>query len=148
MQYIVFMAVCLSSLCIKQPYFYQQLEEWIYGLLQFYKAYFQSCFEIATVFDVAPFLLKFLLNPKVASSSHEGLSKDGCIIDKNISLYSKKSYCCRCRRCRWKWTAEKTKKLTALEIPNLVYRLPFWWRCARCLLQRSETNEGPAGGPP
>ena len=43
-----------------------------------------------------------------------------------------------------RWTA---KKLTALEIPNLVYKLPFRWRCARCLLQRSETNGGPAGGP-
>ena len=41
----------------------------------------------------------------------------------------------------------KTKKLTDLEIPNLVYKLPFRWRCARCLLQRSKTNGDPAGGP-
>ena len=41
----------------------------------------------------------------------------------------------------------KSKKLTALEVPNLVYKFSFRWRCARFLLQRSKTNGGPAGGP-
>ena len=101
--------------------------------------YYNSDFEVAILNAFGVATIGFILYI---------YKKNTPILEKFKYYFSilKKITAARCR-CHWKWATDKLKILTAFETLNLVYKLPFRWRCARCFLQRSKTNRGPAEGP-